>query len=88
MAVIQDEVSIREVLNIYGSQYRQFRDLITQFESSQKYRITNKQNKLVENINQHHISRWESDNLHCFLGQNSYTDWEPHSACSASIVLK
>ena len=52
MAVIQDEVPIRAVPNKYVSEYRQIKDLIAQFESTQQDVIFNKQKKLVENRDQ------------------------------------
>ena len=68
MAVIQYEVSIHAVPKKYGSQSRHIKDLISNFESAQQDRISNKQKKLVENSNQHQISLWECSHLHCTLG--------------------
>ena len=76
MAVIQDEISIRAMPNKYGSHYRQIKDLIYKFESAQQDRISNKQKNLVENSNQHHISRQACAHLHCELGHQPYTEWE------------
>ena len=55
MAVVEDKLSIHAVTNKYGSQARQIKDLITQFESAQQYGISNKQKELAENINLQHI---------------------------------
>ena len=74
MSVIQNEVSIRALPNTYGSQSQQIKDLIAQFESTQQDRISNEQKNLVENINQHQISRSECDHLQCQLGNQSYTE--------------
>ena len=67
MAIIQDEVSIHVVPNNYGSQSLHIKDLITQFEYAQKYGISNKYKKLVENSNQNNILWCSSANIHCFL---------------------
>ena len=88
MDVIQNELSTPYVTNKYGSQYRYIKDLIINFEYTQQYRISNKQKKLVESNNKHHISRWACAHLHCQLGQQSYTDWEIQYACIARIILK
>ena len=88
MSVIQNEVSIRSVPNKYDSQSRQIKDLVTQFESAQQDRISDKQKNLVENSNQNHIFLWSSAHIPCFLDHKSYTEWELQSACITRILLK
>ena len=74
MAIIQDEVCIRTLPKKYGSQSRHIKDLISKFESAQKYKISNKQNNMVENSNQNHIFQWEFAHIHCNLFHQSYTE--------------
>ena len=71
MVFILDEASIQIATNKYGSQYQLIKDLITNFESAQQYRISNNQNKLGENSNQHQISRWGFSHLHFQIGHQS-----------------
>ena len=88
MDVIQNEVFIFAVPNKYGSQALQIKEIITQFKYALHDRISNKQKNLVDNINQHQIFQWESAHLQCFIGQQSYTEWELQSACKSRILLK
>ena len=64
MALIQDEVCICTVPKTYISQPRQIKYFIYKPESAQQYSISNKQNNMVENINQHQILWWACAHLH------------------------
>ena len=86
MAVIQYEVSIRNVPNKYGSQSRLIKDLITHFESAQQDRISNNQKKMVGDSNQHQMFWWVCANI-CFqILHQSYTEWELQSTCIARTL--
>ena len=74
MDVIQNEVSIFAVPNKCGSQPRQTKDLITQFEYAQQDGISNKQKKMVENRNQHQILLWAFDHLWFQILHQEYTE--------------
>ena len=87
MAMIQNEVSIHDMTNKYGSHSQQIKDLITQVESAQQYRISNKQKNLAENSNCNRILQWECAHIRCQFFHKSYTDLELQSACIARILL-
>ena len=87
MILIQDEVSIRSAFRKCVVNSRHIKYLICKFEFTQQDRISNKQKKLIERINQHQFSWWDCDLIQFKPGHQSYTNWEMKSACFSMIIL-
>ena len=87
MSVIQDEVSIRSALYKFGIQTINIKDLIYRLESTQQDRVSNTQNTMMGNFNQHQIYWWAGYIICFILGHQLYTDWEIKYVCCARILL-